>query len=62
MGNTNAVIRKEISDAGLLLWQVAAALGMHDSNFSRLLRVELSASDVVRVRAAIQKAKEVYAK
>ncbi len=61
MGTNNTEIRKAIKDAGLMFWQVADVLGMHDSNFSRLLRKELSTSDRERVLAAVNKAKEVYA-
>lgn len=53
MAVANSDIRKEISSAGLRLWQVADALGMHDSNFSRLLRKELSEKDRDRIRQAI---------
>ncbi len=61
MGTNNTEIRKAIKDAGLMFWQVADVLGMHDSNFSRLLRKELSTTDRERVLAAVNKAKEVYA-
>ena len=37
----NQDIRKAIGGAGLKQWQVADALGIDDSNFSRMLRKEL---------------------
>ncbi len=37
----NQDIREEVKRAGLKLWQVSAEIGMHDSNFSRVLRQEL---------------------
>lgn len=39
---------------GLRLWQVAEAIGMNDSAFSRKLRRELSPEDKERVLAAIK--------
>ncbi len=38
----NSDIRQEIKSAGLRLWQIAEALGLQDSNFSRRVRHELS--------------------
>ena len=38
----NQDVRQKINDAGVKLWQVADKLNIHDSNFSRLLRKELS--------------------
>ena len=37
----NNEIRQAAKSAGLYLWQVAAAYGVNDSNFSRKLRNEL---------------------
>lgn len=61
MANANIEIREKIKAAGLYMWQVADALGIQDSNFSRMLRKELSGKDRTRVLAAIEKAKGVYA-
>ena len=45
---------------GLRLWQVAEAMGMNDSAFSRKLRRELSPEGKERVLATIERlAKEV---
>ena len=62
MANANIEIREKIKAAGLYMWQVADALGIQDSNFSRLLRKELSERDRAHVLAAIEKAKGVYAR
>ena len=37
----NQDVRTEAKKAGVMLWQIADALGMNDGNFSRLLRREL---------------------
>ncbi len=50
----NHDIREEIKAAGLHLWQVAAALGINDGNFSRKLRSELSPEMKARIRAIIK--------
>ncbi len=39
----NADIRKKAKANGVYLWKIADRMGMHDSNFSRLLRKELPA-------------------
>lgn len=49
----NSDIRQEIKSAGLRLWQIAEALGMQDSNFSRRLRHELSAAEKAKIREII---------
>ncbi|MCF6409011.1 hypothetical protein [Pseudalkalibacillus salsuginis] len=46
----NEDLREAISKAGLKHWQVAEAVGIHEGNFSRLLRKELS----------IEKKKEIH--
>lgn len=60
MEKANALIRSRIESAGLRYWQVADVLGMHDSNFSRMLRRELNPESMQLVLAAIEKAKERY--
>lgn len=56
----NREIRRAAAMYGLRLWQVAEAVGMNDSAFSRKLRRELSQEDKERVLAAIKElAKEV---
>ena len=49
----NSDIRQEIKSAGLRLWQIAEALGMQDSNFSRRLRHELSEAKKAKIREII---------
>lgn len=43
MLKTNQDIKKAVKEANLFLWQVADKLNMSDSDFSRILRYELSA-------------------
>ncbi len=45
----NEEIRNAAKAAGVKLWQVADRLGMHDSNFSKKLRKELSADERQKV-------------
>lgn len=52
----NNDIRERIRASGLKQWQVADAYGLHESNFVRLLRHELSNEQRQRVEAAIQAA------
>lgn len=49
----NSDIRQEIKSAGLRLWQIAEALGLQDSNFSRRLRHELSEAEKEKIREII---------
>lgn len=49
----NSDIRQEIKSAGLWLWQIAEALGLQDSNFSRRLRHELSEAEKAKIREII---------
>ena len=42
-----------MKSAGLRLWQIAEALGMQDSNFSRRLRHELSEAEKAKIREII---------
>ena len=49
----NLDIRKEIEEAGLRFWQIAYALGINDSNFSRKLRRELPEVEKARIRKII---------
>lgn len=42
MKKANEAIRAACKKNGVLLWEVAEALGMADSNFSRRLRHELN--------------------
>lgn len=49
----NLDVRQEISAAGLKLWEVADALGICDSAFSRKLRHELSDDEKQQIRMII---------
>ena len=51
----NKEIRRAAAMYGLRLWQVAEAVGMNDSAFSRKLRRELFPEEKKRVLAAIEK-------
>jgi len=37
----NIEIKSEAMKAGIMLWEIADAMGIHDSAFSRILRKEL---------------------
>lgn len=41
MKTNNADVREAIHKAGLRQWQVAMSFGIHEGNFSRMLRKEL---------------------
>ena len=49
----NMDLRQEISAANLKLWQVADALGVTDSTFSRKLRKEFPDSEKQQIREII---------
>lgn len=49
----NEDIRREVTDAGLHLWQLADAIGMLDCNFSRKLRHEFSPDEKRKIRSVI---------
>ena len=51
----NAEIKKLVQRHGVYLWEVAAELGMKDSNFSRMLRYELSEKEKNRIIQAVHK-------
>lgn len=55
MLKANQDIRERAKDKGVFLWQIAAELGMHDSNYSRLLRKELSPDQKAQVFGIIEK-------
>lgn len=56
----NKDIRKAIVGSGLKYWQVADKYGLTDSNFSRLLRIELANDKKEKVFEAIELAKNEY--
>jgi hypothetical protein len=45
----NADIRSEAAKCGVYLWEVAAVVGMHDTNFSRKLRFELAGEEKAKI-------------
>lgn len=54
MENTaNKDVRDAAKKAGIYLWQVAAAYGVNDGNFSRKLRKELSTEEKEKVMGII---------
>ncbi len=55
---TNREIRLAAGGAGLRLWQIADAMGMSDSSFSRWLRTERSEEEKDRVLEIINDLKE----
>jgi hypothetical protein len=55
MAKANAEIYQLISQKGLRCWQVAYEMGLHDSNFVRLLRKPLTSERRQQVMAAIEK-------
>jgi len=60
MKQNNQDIRKSIKDAGLNMYHVAHTYGLSDSNFSRLLRFELSLDEKKEILVAIEQAKEKF--
>jgi predicted XRE-type DNA-binding protein len=54
----NQDIRLKINAAGIRQWQVADAYGIHEQNFSRLLRKELTPIVRERVLAIIKQLEE----
>lgn len=55
-------IKALILESGLKCWQVADALGMQDSNFSRKLRKPFDEKAVAAVKEAIAKLKAARGK
>ena len=52
---SNQDIRRTAAGAGVKLWQIADALGITDSSFSRKLRKELPQEEKERIFSVIQK-------
>lgn len=52
---TNQDIRNAIGGNGLRNWQVAEAIGMNESAFSRKLRKELSPDEKEKILVTIEK-------
>lgn len=53
MGKKNLDIRAYAKDKNIPLWRVAEKYGMADSNFSRMLRHELSEDKKAEIRGII---------
>ncbi|MDE6729261.1 MAG: hypothetical protein K2J71_00595 [Oscillospiraceae bacterium] len=51
---TGTEMKALIHNAGVKCWQVAEALGMHDSNFSRRLRKPFSKEETAKINAIIE--------
>ena len=51
----NQDIRRTAAGAGVKLWQIADALGITDSSFSRKLRKELPREDKEKIFSIIEK-------
>lgn len=51
----NAEIRESTKRAGVCLWQVAAASGINDGNFSRKLRQELPQEEKEKILEVIER-------
>ena len=53
----NLDVRKKIKTYGLRQWQVAKRYGLHEGNFSRMLREELPEDIKVRIFQIIEQLK-----
>lgn len=51
----NKEIRERAAKYGVRLWQIAAALGINDGNFSRKLRKELPPEEKERIFGIIER-------
>lgn len=51
----NKEIRNAAKNAGIRLWEVAAAYGINDGNFSRKLRQELPQEEKEKIMAIIDR-------
>jgi len=58
MKQKNLDIRVKAKQEGIFLWSIADSLGMTDTNFSRLLRKELSPETKKRIFTIIEELKE----
>lgn len=54
MKKANQDIRKMMEINNIYYWEVAEKLHLHDSNFSRMLRKELSEENKIKVISAIK--------
>lgn len=51
----NKDIRQEVKKSNIKLWQIADRLGIADTNFSKMLRKELSEKQKEKIRYIIKK-------
>lgn len=51
--SNNREIKDHAKNSGVFLWEIAEAIGLADSNFSRKLRRELPADEKQRILAII---------
>ena len=51
----NKDVRQAAASAGVRLWQIAAAIGLNDGNFSRKLRMELPVEEKQKIFGIIEK-------
>ena len=58
MSISNQDIRQAIKESKLFQWQVSDKLGMHDTNFSKLLRKELPEEKKQHIFSIIEELKE----
>lgn len=50
----NEILKSKIKNKKIKLWEIADKLGLCDSNFSRLLRYELSKEQKEKIEKAIK--------
>lgn len=50
----NESLKKYAKSKGVKLWEIADRLGIADSNFSRMLRHELSAEKSIQIKQIIE--------
>lgn len=55
---TNKDVREAAKTSGVLLWQIADALGIADATFSRKLRKELSEAEKAKIFDIIERLKK----
>ena len=54
----NVEVRVAIKRSGLKQWQIAEEYGLHEGNFSRLLRKPLSEQETEKIMTAIRDLKD----
>lgn len=50
----NQELKEKIKSKNIKLWEVAEKLGIHDSNFSRILRYQLNDEQYAKISDAIK--------